>query len=340
MEENRTWSGADSQDREFHRCQEYSQDDRQEFGRMKRQQPGQKRDRSQVEEEEKRKKKWNKISRYLLGTASGVVLIVSASAYEAPAPVPVIELTQEEKLFLKEVQQEFMEDDFDGVLGSLTGQEVRYTPDERIEVHLENHLAEIYLGLSEKAAWKQEDRLAILMEDDISVVPAGDGTGFCMDGGKLFYGQLKDGLPDGEGTCYEVIHNYYEYSQGEWKEGYANGGIISYTAYFEDIDDQTFVCEQKTTEGRYTAGIADGTVTLNFDTLSTSDAYDYGEDAAKRVSYEVRDGQIVIDEQWRLNEYDRYVLYDEAGKRFVEEFDKDYLKWLVNVSVEWLPVEN
>lgn len=46
-------------------------------------------------------------------------------------------------MFLREVQQEFDENDLDGVLVSLIGKEITYAPDGRIEVDLEHELVDI-----------------------------------------------------------------------------------------------------------------------------------------------------------------------------------------------------
>lgn len=330
MEENRTWGGEDGSDREFHQSREYQQDAGREYGGSGRQY------RDTNHEEEKRKKKWNKISRYLLGTVSGAVVIAGTAFYEKP---PAVELTELEKSFLQEVEQEFQENDLDGVLQILTGREISYAPDGRVKIEWENQLADIYHEISDKAAWNLEERLAILMGDDISVVPEGDGIGFCFDGRKLYYGQLKDGFPDGTGICYVVIHNYYSYSQGGWKEGYANDWMVSGGGYFERKENQDYFSAWETKEGFYNAGIAEGTVTLALDSLDSSEDDGYDSETTETAAYEVSNGQIVMDGHWKKNESGYYELSDEAGKAYVFDFDEYHLKELVRVEVEWLPVE-
>lgn len=329
MEENRTWGGEHGSDREFHQSREYQQDTGREYGRSKRQ------GRYQNHEDEKRKRKWNKISRYLLGTVSGAVIIAGATFSET---APAIELTEQEIIFLQEVEQEFQENDLDGVLEILTGRNITYTSDGRVMIELENQLADIYHEICDKAAWNPEDRLAILMEGDVRAEADSNGIGFCLDGEKLYYGHLKDGLPDGVGICYRVLHNYYEYSEGSWKEGYASGRIVSGTGYYEGEEDQDYVCEWETMDGFYKDGIADGTIALTFDSLSTSEDYDYGDDITKHISYEVRNGQIIMDGHWQKDDHGRYMLLDETGRRYACTYDEKGLNRRVRTEVEWLPV--
>lgn len=330
MREKRDRNEAGVRDHEVHQSREYSQDTGREYGHSRQ------RYEYRFEEDEKRKKKRNKMARYLLGTVSSAALIIGAAGYEK---APAVVLTEEEKVFLREVQQEFDENDLDGVLVSLIGKEITYAPDGRIEVDLEHELVDIYQGLSEKAAWETEERLAILMGDDIKVVPAGSGTGFCLDGNTLYYGELQEGLPDGMGICYDVMHSYYGYSQGEWEEGYANGRIVSRMPWFySDDDGKDYVDEWETMIGNYKAGRAEGMLELTFDYLGDDEDISDVTQTNKAVC-ELKDGQVIMDDRWRKNDRGRYELLNEAGLRFTDSYAAEELRILGRVPIGWLPVK-
>lgn len=329
MREKRDRNEAGVRDREVHQSREYSQDTGREYGCSRQ------RYEYRFEGDEKRKKKRNKMARYLLGTVSSAALIIGAAGYEK---APAVVLTEEEKVFLREVQQEFDENDLDGVLVSLIGTEITYAPNGWVEAEFENHLTDIYQELSEKAAWEPEERLAILMEDDIHAVPAGSGSGFCLKGDKLYYGELKNGLPDGTGICYAVVHSYYSYSEGNWKEGYADGIIISGIPYYYEEGQKEYVGEWETREGNYKAGRADGPLELTFDYLGEEDETGLTSETRNAVC-ELKDGQVVMDDHWKKNERGRYELLNEAGKGYIVNYDAKGLKRLGRVAIQWLPVE-
>ena len=67
---------AGVRDREVHQSREYSQDTGREYGRSRQ------RYENRFEGDEKRKKKRNKMARYLLGTLSSSALIIGAAGYE------------------------------------------------------------------------------------------------------------------------------------------------------------------------------------------------------------------------------------------------------------------
>ncbi len=329
MREKRDRNEAGVRDREVHQSREYSQDTGREYGHSRQ------RYEYRFEEDEKRKKKRNKMARYLLGTVSSAALIIGAAGYEK---APAVVLTEEEKVFLREVQQEFDENDLDGVLVSLIGKEITYAPNGWIEVELEHHLVDIYQEISEKAAWEQEERLAILMGDDVKVVPAGSGTGFCLDGDTLYYGELQEGLPDGMGICYDVVHSYYGYSQGEWAEGYANGRIVSGVPYFYGDDEKDYVGEWETQVGNYKAGRADGMLELTFDSLGNDEDIS-GVTETRNAVCELKDGQVVMDDRWKKNDRGRYNLLNEDGVKYAVDYEAEELRWFGGVTYEWLPVE-
>lgn len=329
MREKRDRNEAEVRDREVHQSREYSQDTSREYGHSRQ------RYEYRFEEDEKRKKKRNKMARYLLGTVSSAALIIGAAGYEK---APAVVLTEEEKVFLREVQQEFDENDLDGVLVSLIGKEITYAPNGWIEVELEHHLVDIYQEISEKAAWEQEERLSILMGDDVKVVPAGSGTGFCLDGDTLYYGELQEGLPDGMGICYDVVHSYYGYSQGEWAEGYANGRIVSGVPYFYGEDEKDYVGEWETQVGNYKAGRADGMLELTFDSLGNDEDIS-GVTETRNAVCELKDGQVVMDDRWKKNDRGRYNLLNEDGVKYAVDYEAEELRWFGGVTYEWLPVE-
>jgi len=333
MREKRDRNEAGVRDREVHQSREYSQDTGREYGHSRQ------RYEYRFEEDEKRKKKRNKMARYLLGTVSSAALIIGAAGYEK---APAVVLTEEEKVFLREVQQEFDENDLDGVLVSLIGKEITYRPNGCIEVELEHSLVDIYQKINEKAAWEQEERLAILMGDDIKVVPAGSGIGFCLDGDTLYYGELQEGLPDGMGICYDVMHSYYGYSQGEWAEGYANGRIVSRVPWFysDDVEEkeEDYVGEWETMVGNYKAGRAEGMLELTLDFL-----WDYVEVSdvteTRNAVCEMKDGQVVMDDRWKKNDEGRYELLNDAGVKYSVDYEAEELRWFGCVPFEWLPVK-
>lgn len=167
--------------------------------------------------------------------------------------------------------------------------ETEYTPEGYPIAYWETDekILPVYKGLREKAGWTEEDRITIMMnEPGIEAEAFGTGTGFCINDKKLYYGELEDGLPNGEGIIYSFFHGYPEYGTGFWEDGYIEGTGYFCWVLYGDSDEELCIIANRYSEGNYSKGQADGKIQLRFEEINGPSA---------TVEYEVLEGHVILD---------------------------------------------
>lgn len=177
-------------------------------------------------------------------------------------PNTEVSLTLEDKEFLKGLTERFNEGDLEGAARLLSGYEI---------------------------PWKEfpcmYDGNALRTE-----LTAGRGLVF-LKTSTVFYGDFKDGVPNGTCTALQVITleegKRYDYSYGTWVNGKMNGSGASGYNYYDGVGEEINKLSAK--EGVFKDDRMEGEVTYT----STNAA---GEKAEWR--FMTADGRIVLDDRW------------------------------------------
>jgi hypothetical protein len=180
----------------------------------------------------------------------------------AEEPDTEISLTLEDKEFLNSLTERFDSGDLEGAARLLSGYEI---------------------------PWKEFPCMydGTVMRKELS---SAKGLVFSKTS-TVFYGEFKDGVPNGTCTALQVISleegKRYDYSYGTWANGMMNGNGASGYNYYDGVTDDINKLSAK--EGVFKDNRMEGEVTYS----STNAA---GENAAWKFT--VADGRIVLDDRW------------------------------------------
>ena len=283
-------------------------------------------------------KKLKKIQYFFAAAACSGVILLSGGTNS------LLQLDETEKAYMEEMEASFETQDYEKVLEMVIGGPVEWDRDIKIRRERAKHTA-LYSQVLEKGRWDEQERPVILTEDGMKLESHGTGMGFALQDGKLYYGGLKEGLPEGQGICYSFRNGDYLFTSGNWSNGFVNGYAENVSfGYNPEKGERDGIL---TFSGTYKNNLADGEMTYQDKSLEEGKYHHL-------FYYTAVNGRVVLDDRWvwywdsdRENQRESFEVLpavftvngeERKNKRLFINIDR-MMNQISDVTVSWMDSE-